>query len=38
MGNDERQSRGRKSLDDYAEVPNTTVREPWQKLKEYFMN
>ena len=21
-----------------AEVPNPTVREPWQKLKEYFMN
>ena len=32
------QPRGRTSLDDMVEVLNPTVREPWQKLKEYFVN
>jgi hypothetical protein len=33
-----RQPRGRTSHDKMVEVLNPSVREPWQKLKEYFMN
>ena len=29
---------GRQALTNMAEVPNPTVREPWQKLKKCFMN
>ena len=29
---------GKQALTNMAEVPNPTVREPWQKLKKCFMN